>query len=186
MTDTKKINIDDVIKALECCAKNNCTYDCPFYHDSCIKCKYSSSEIIKFAFDTISHLKKENDDLFYKLQGVMWSVDKWLDGKELEQDEVNRAIAMREKTLQITEQQEAEIKNLKKFCNDFSETLSKNHSKAEVEKWQAVDSAINGFADEAIKRICTKVVAPTPEQSYIVERCNQEIHELAKEKAGAE
>ena len=146
MTNIKKISIDDVIKALECCAKNNCTYDCPFYHDSCIKCKYSSSEIIKFAFDIISHLKKENDDLFLKLQGVMWSVDKWLDGKELEQDEVNRATTMREKTLQITEQQQSEIENLKKFCNDFSETLSKNHIRAETEKWQAVDSAIRKFA----------------------------------------
>ena len=33
----------------------------------------------------------------------MHSVDKWLDGKELEQDEVNRAATMREKTLRIIE-----------------------------------------------------------------------------------
>jgi len=48
-------------------------------------------------------LKAENDELFYKLSGVMLSVDKWLDGEELNQDEVNRACTMREKTLQITE-----------------------------------------------------------------------------------
>ena len=46
-------------------------------------------------------LKAENDELFYKLSGVMLSVDKWLDGEELNQDEVNRACTMREKTFQI-------------------------------------------------------------------------------------
>ena len=53
-------------------------------------------------------LKAENDELFYKLSGVMLSVDKWLDGEELNQDEVNRACTMREKTLQITERLKAE------------------------------------------------------------------------------
>ncbi len=39
----------------------------------------------------------------YIILGVMYSVDKWLDGKELEQDEVNRAVTMREKVLRIIE-----------------------------------------------------------------------------------
>lgn len=47
--------------------------------------------------------RSEFDTLEYTLLGVMHSVDKWLDGDELEQDEVNRAITMREKTLQIVE-----------------------------------------------------------------------------------
>lgn len=63
----------------------------------------------------IEKLKAENDDLFFKLNGVMWSVDKWLDGDELKQDEVNRAITMREKTLQITEKLQAEIERLKEI-----------------------------------------------------------------------
>lgn len=108
-----KVKDEMLIKALECCVKNNCSYDCPFYHDSCIKCKYSSSEIIKFAFDLIVRLRQENNTLFYKLRGVMHSVDKWLDGKELKQDEVNRAATMREKTLQITEHLNARIKGQK-------------------------------------------------------------------------
>lgn len=49
----------------------------------------------------------------------MHSVDKWLDGKELEQDEVNRAATMREKTLQITEKQQAEIERLKDEIRKF-------------------------------------------------------------------
>lgn len=56
--------------------------------------------------------KAEIDRLESVLLGVMHFVDKWLDGAELEQDEVNRASAMREKTLQIVEQQQAEIDRL--------------------------------------------------------------------------
>lgn len=51
----------------------------------------------------IKKLKKENENLHYTLVGVMHFIDKWLDGKELEDDEVNRAITMREKTLKIIE-----------------------------------------------------------------------------------
>ncbi len=47
--------------------------------------------------------RAEVDNLEYTLAGVMHSVDKWLDGDELEQDEVNRAVTMREKTLRIIE-----------------------------------------------------------------------------------
>lgn len=43
------------------------------------------------------------DNQAYIILGVMHSVDKWLDGKELEQDEVNRAATMREKVLRIIE-----------------------------------------------------------------------------------
>lgn len=45
----------------------------------------------------------------YIILGVMHSVDKWLDGKELEQDEVNRAATMREKTLRIIESRPEQI-----------------------------------------------------------------------------
>ena len=51
----------------------------------------------------IKELEEEKRNLEYTLMGVMHSVDKWLDGAELEMDEVNRAITMREKTLQIVE-----------------------------------------------------------------------------------
>ena len=46
-------------------------------------------------------LGKQRDDLELTLEGVMWNVDKWLEGKELEQDPVNRAITMREKLLKL-------------------------------------------------------------------------------------
>ena len=46
-------------------------------------------------------LGKQRDDLELTLEGVMWNVDKWLDGDELNQDPVNRAITMREKILYL-------------------------------------------------------------------------------------
>lgn len=46
-------------------------------------------------------LIKKKDELELTLEGVMWSVDKWLDGDELNQDPVNRAITMREKILKL-------------------------------------------------------------------------------------
>lgn len=73
--------------------------------------------------------KSEVDRLEYTLLGVMHSVDKWLDGAELEQSEVNRAITMREKTLNIIEGQQNEIRKLEKarmnslpsYCQVISE-----------------------------------------------------------------
>ena len=46
-------------------------------------------------------LGKKRDELELTLEGVMWNVDKWLEGNELNQDPVNRAITMREKLLKI-------------------------------------------------------------------------------------
>ena len=45
----------------------------------------------------------------YILAGVMHSVDKWLEGDELEQDEINRAATMRAKTLKIVEDLEKKL-----------------------------------------------------------------------------
>lgn len=58
--------------------------------------------------NTTEELKKE-----YLILGIMHSVDKWLDDKELEQDEVNRAATMREKTLRIVEKKDREINDLR-------------------------------------------------------------------------
>ena len=62
--------------------------------------------------------KSEVDDFEYKLMGVMHNVDKWLEGAELEQDEVNRAITMREKTLRLIEAATSEVERLQKLLDD--------------------------------------------------------------------
>ena len=65
------------------------------------------------ALDLINRQKAEIERLEYVLMAVMHSVDKWLEGDELKQDEANRACTMREKTLQIIEKQQSEIESLK-------------------------------------------------------------------------
>ena len=121
----------DIIKALECCNSPFSEYrccDCPLYNtDNCKKALRIVSldlinrqqaeisvkrKLLEKAEETIGKQQAENKNLEYKLLGVMHFVDKWLNGAELEQDEVNRASAMREKTLQIVEKQQAEIERL--------------------------------------------------------------------------
>ena len=110
----------EIIKCLECCLDTSplTCKDCPMFNATnstmvCSKC------VTKFALDLINRQQAENDDLFYKLTGVMYSVDKWIDGDELKQDEVNRAATMREKTLQIMEKQQAEIEQWKEEANKY-------------------------------------------------------------------
>lgn len=80
----------------------------------------------------INRQKTEIEDLFYKLSGVMHYVDKWLDGDELKQDEVNRAMLMREKTLQMVENLEKENKEIwEERCRIYE---SLQEAKAENEK----------------------------------------------------
>lgn len=142
MPEEKKLTDNEIMKGLECCSQEDMCQSCP-YGAACLDDKYISI-ISKDALDLIKRLKAENDELFYKLQGVMWSVDKWLDGNELKQDEVSRATTMREKTLQITEKQQAEIESLRNaykqcawerdaFLEDFGR-LDANKIKANVIK----------------------------------------------------
>ena len=65
------------------------------------------------AADAIEKLQAMNDELEYTLAGVMHSVDKWLEADDFEHDEVQRAAIMREKVLQIIENKQAKIKELK-------------------------------------------------------------------------
>lgn len=51
----------------------------------------------------------EVEKLELTLQGVMWSVDKWLDETDYDADPIKRAITMREKTLKIVETLKAEV-----------------------------------------------------------------------------
>ena len=95
-----KLTDNEIIKALECCIEKGKCNDCPCYLPYGINCAYHKN---KTALDLINrlqaensnltsdltslrqkfdNLQAENDDLFYKLTGVMHSVDKWLDGAE--------------------------------------------------------------------------------------------------------
>ena len=103
---------NEIIQALECCAYHDMTcQDCPYA--GCFTRKFCERELHIDALNFIKRQQEEIDNLLHELSGVMHFVDKWLDGAELEQDETNRAITMREKTLRIVEEQQAEIEQLK-------------------------------------------------------------------------
>ena len=105
---------NEIIKALECCRDCNCE-ECPCCRIilGVTHCTEIDQEEI---LDLINRQKAEIERLEYTLLGVMHSVDKWLDGDELKQGEVERAATMREKTLQIVEKKTAEIERLTSLC----------------------------------------------------------------------
>lgn len=75
------------------------------------------------AADAIEKLQTENDDLFYTLEGVMHSVDKWLDDCDYSPNRVQRAATMREKTLQIVERLQKERDELAKELFNLAVTV---------------------------------------------------------------
>ena len=123
MTDT------EIIKALE-----------SYINDiSCLQCGAKDKYLlttIDSTLDLIKRQKAEIERVEYALLGVMHSVDKWLDGDELKQGEVERAATMREKTLQIVEEKAAEIERL----NDIRAELSKEIERLRELVEECVDS----------------------------------------------
>lgn len=115
----------EIIKGIECCHLqpiSNCSA-CPYgKYDTRGTCSIllaqDACEVMRNQSEQITRSQKDLDNLEYTLAGVMHSVDKWLDGEELEQDEVNRAATMREKTLQIIEAKDAENEKLRAELNE--------------------------------------------------------------------
>ena len=192
---------NEIIKALECCINDNCD-SCPdSIANSVGNCERNlrrdALDLInrleennkfltecgwkfdKMFFEQKAEIKKlqaENDDLFYKLQGVMWFVDKWLDGDELEQDEVNRAVAMREKTLQITEEQQKEIERLKEGI------------RFERERIDNIPTLLRQTESQAIKKYIEKVsikLADNARSDYW-RWIDDTLHEVEREMVGAD
>lgn len=106
-----ELSRQEVIQAFEDCYKGICANECPYISlDDASIC--NQIDLYGDVLDLLKELSHKADSLEYTLMGVMHSVDKWLDGNELEQDEVNRAATMREKLLQIIESKDAEIARL--------------------------------------------------------------------------
>ena len=87
--------------------------------------------------------KREVINLELTLRGVMHSVDKWLEGDELKQNEVDRAVTMREKTLQIVER----LKNLVEASDKNCKTAVGIIDKWEKQYAFAKAEAVNEFAE---------------------------------------
>ena len=89
-------------------------------------------ELAEHTLDLIKRLQAENDNLFFTLSGAMHFVDKWLDGDELNQGEVNRAMTMREKTLEITERQAEQIEALISGQETLQKCIAEKDDKIEL------------------------------------------------------
>lgn len=116
--------------------------------------------------------RAELDKLEYTLLGVMHSVDKWLEGDELEQDEVNRAITMREKTLRIIETLKSEIER------EIGEEIYRIIGECHNETWVCL--LIKEFADRLINgnksnvETCIACGDVIPEGRWICPNCEEE------------
>ena len=139
---------DEIKKVLECCIKDDCD-NCP---DTFGNCEHNA---MVNALAYINQLETEKRNLEYTLLGVMHFVDKWLDENELKQDEVNRADIMRHKTLQIIEEQQAEIEKLKKFKSYFDDLYGYG---LEVINWHLNEELepFDNFYDSAIQEMENK------------------------------
>ena len=133
-----------------------------------------TTQLAKETFDILNRQKAEIDDLFLKLNGVMWSVDKWLDGEELNQHEVNRAITMREKTLQIVEKKATEIDILIRKNETLKDEVE--GLQAEIKRLKAEQTYKNGYNDgvrelveKLEKRAKTNYILPFGESVGIID-----------------
>ena len=75
------------------------------------------------------------------------------------------------------------LEEQKKLKEEFL-VISEENLKLKKENKKVKLEATREFADLAIKTICEQVCAPTPSESYIVEKCNQIIDNLAKKAVG--
>ena len=146
-------------------------YDDPLY----IAVLRDSNRIVRKAEEEINRQQEEIDRLTYNLWGVMHSVDKWLDGTELEQDELNRAVTMREKTLRIVEEKQEEIEAL----ITGQETLQKYIAKAKAETVKEFTERLKN----KIKTECNPYGKPTFDYDTSI-AIMRYIDNLVKEMAG--
>ena len=111
---------EQIIKGLECCHT---------HEGYCTECPYLGLEFCILTLNNdiscmMQRQKSEIERLTLTFAGVMHFVDKWLDGEELDKDEVTRAATMREKTLSIVEGLQAQLKTARADAvREFAERL---------------------------------------------------------------
>lgn len=109
----------------------------------------------------VKELEKEKSNLEYTLLGVMHSVDKWLDGAELEMDEVNRAITMREKTLQIVEgltEKWEEAINQVNYVADVTKTDTVHKMQTMIKEECIAGGIWPAFVAKVVERVGQKIL----------------------------
>ena len=119
--------------------------------------------------------KKRADDIEYILLGVMHFVDKWLEGDELEQDEVNRAITMREKTLRIIENLQEEIECYKSELESEHQSRMDNIHELQTE----ISNTRAETASEILEDVKSYVLGVKAGKEFI-EKTTVKIYRLKK------
>ena len=162
LQEVSKMTDEQIIKALEyCCGsiQNDCR-DCPFGE----RCENDES-LLKYSLDLINRQKEEKEHLEYVLMAVMHSVDKWLEGDELKQDEANRACTMREKTLKITEKLHKKIDGLQRANQESFVAIEKR--KGEIERLNT--------SNNVLRKSNEKMFVTIGKQDAEIERLKREL-----------
>lgn len=162
----KKFTDNEIIKALEWCEQ---------FENNVVMCG-RHGEKYTYTLQMMQIIKQALKD--YNLQKAM--IDGLIAGQETLQKalcdknaEIERLQSMNQAKLDTIHDLMAEVENLKKFCNDFSETLSNNCKKADLEKVEAVNKA----KSEARKEFAELIKQSTTDRS---------IDELLEEMEGEE
>ena len=121
----------------------------------------------------------------------MWSVDKWLDEADYDQDQVKRALTMREKTLRIVEEKDAEIERLNKEHTDYVEDVTAilSEKNIEVERLMREKNALecivatarNQGRDKAITEFAERLKVHCADNRYWCELIDQIAEEMKGE-----
>lgn len=148
----KKLTDNEIKKALECCSKSSHFGEC--FENECPMVSEKGCAVGK------ETLYPYALDLINRLQAENSNLTSSLTSL---QNDLTSAKAENE---QLTKDKES---------------LAYSLANAVGQKMTAKAEAYKEFADLSIKKICEQVTAPTPSESYIVEKCNQVIYNLLKE-----
>lgn len=183
----ENLNAEQIIKAWECCAYGGDVTKSQV--EVCLPCPYfnegNCTDVLKEnALALIKQLARERDHYLLTLEGVMLFVDKWLDGDELEQDEVNRAATMREKTLRIVEKLTAENERLHASCTELTRVQAENERLRELATTKEIEKEIvrRETRAAAVKEMAERVKAMKFTHKAFGELvCVEDIDQTAKE-----
>ena len=176
---------NEIIKALECCIKSDS-------RDDCMKCPLGklfyqecSRDLMKDALDLINRQKAELDDLkrdtIPKLQEGLKRANKYGVEADKENEQLKAEIERLEREIEDLESVQEISPEAKHFVDTKADKVISLLNEAIKSQEQIKSEARKEFADLSIKKICEQVCAPTPTESYIVEKCNQTIENLLKE-----
>ena len=152
----------EIIRALECCSSDEAMIceECPLNEE----CYNDELPLAELALDIINR----------------------------QQEQLEAAIAGQGTLQKTLAEKNAEIERRKNnlFCKvvideeEMRNIINEKVAEFELDIESIKSEAIKEFADLAIKAICEKVSAPTPTESYIVEKCIEAIDNLVKEMVG--